>query len=197
MPRISRPRPIHSQSLAALGLALMGACHATQPTTAPTPDASSKPTLAVSESRRPDSVHFTQLKPFLPDHLDGFVGKEMKASTSQFGAVAVSEIDRVYESSARRAEIRIVDTNLPQKAGASVHAQPDGLPNARPFASGSARGYFTYDSQRRYALASVVISDRFVIGVTVENSPDDGDVERLVRAMDLPGLGRLVDTRVP
>jgi hypothetical protein len=121
----------------------------------------------------------------------------MKASTSQFGAVAVSEIDRIYESKVRRAEIRIVDTNLPQKAGASVHAQPDGLPNARPFASGSARGYFTYDPQRRFALASVIIADRFVIGVTVENSPDDGDVERLVRAMDLPGLGRLVDTHAP
>ncbi len=115
----------------------------------------------------------------------------MKASTSQFGGVAVSEIERAYEGHNQKAAIRILDTNLNRRAGAAVRAQASQVPNARPFADGQALGYVTFDPERRYAQASVVVADRFVVGVTLDDAHDDREVERLARAMDLGGLGKL------
>jgi hypothetical protein len=162
------------------------ACHHDPPPT-PNPPA--------EEPARPprdgDSIHFTRLKPFLPAELDGFHGGELKASTSQFGGVAVSEIERFYEREARRAEIRILDTNLNRKEGAALKAQASEVPHGRPFSSGPAQGYVSFDPERRYAQASIVVADRFVVGVTIEDARDDREAEGLVRALDLTGLGKL------
>jgi hypothetical protein len=173
------------------------ACHS-RPQVLAAPDASPAPSSpATHDHVQSESVHFSELKPFLPDRLGGFTGGEMKASTSQFGTVAVSEIDRIYESRSRRAQIRVVDTNLSRQSGAAVRPQPEGAPNARPFAQGSAHGYFSYDPQRRLAQASVIVGERFVVGITVEDAADDADAQMLVKALDLAGLGRLGAAQTP
>ena len=143
-----------------------------------------------------EAVHFTRLKPFLPETLGALHGGETRSSTSQYpGGFAVSQVERDYLGSGRRSAVRILDTNLNRKAGVAVRAEAADAPHARPFESGNAKGYLDYDPQKRVAQARVVISQRFVLDVTVEDTPDDREAERTVRAIDLKGLEKLASAK--
>lgn len=150
-----------------------------------------------STPRDGQSVHFSRLKPFLPHGVLDYRGGELHASTSQFGGVAVSEIERAYQGPVRRAKVRILDTNLNQQAGAALTARGEGIAGARPLAMAGAVGYATYDADRRHAQASVVVADRFVVAVTVESADGDGDAEAFARALDLAGIGGLAGRSIP
>ena len=174
-----------------IGFLLAVSCHGSTPAPV-TPEA--PPDAGVATETEP-ALHFTRLKPFLPETLGTLRGGETRSSTSEYpGGFAVSQVERDYVGLGRHSAVRILDTNLNRKAGVAVRAEAADAPHARPFESGRARGYVDYDPQRRVAQARVVIAERFVLDVTVDDAPDDRDAERTVRALDLEGLEKLASS---
>jgi len=143
------------------------------------------------------SIHYSRLTPFAPDPLGGYRGGAIRASTSQFGEVSVSEVERVYQGQDRSAKVRLVDTSLNDGARSPPLGEPyeDEEKVGRPMRASDAVGFVEFEKESRRATANLIVADRLLVTVTCEGSTGTGEAERLAAALDLRGLSLLVRSR--
>ncbi|MGZ3461395.1 MAG: hypothetical protein ACXU86_23130, partial [Archangium sp.] len=68
-------------------------------------------------------VHFEDLRPFLPETMEGLARARDEGSTGRYGDVSVSEAERSFtHGEEREVKVRIVDTTLGQKLGQAIRA---------------------------------------------------------------------------
>ena len=153
----------------------------------PTGGDSGEPAAAPFDGK---ALHFTRLQAFTPDALLEFKGGKTTASTAQFGAVAVSEVERSYSQGERTAKVRIVDTSLNHGAHAPTpgEAYEDDKKVGRPLRTAGAAGYVEFEKESQRAVANLIVADRVLVTLTFENARGPEDVERLAAALDLRRL---------
>lgn len=141
------------------------------------------------------TVHFTALRQFAPDALLELSGGRTSASTAHFGEVAVSEVERLYEGpDERRLKLRLVDTSLnhqvapPPPGPAFEDAQKIG----RPLHVAGGAGYVEYAKESHLAVANLIVAERVLVTLTLQNASGPEDAERLAAALPLAALDRLV-----
>ncbi len=143
-------------------------------------------------------VHFEQLRPFLPEALEGLARGRDGGSTGRYGDVSVSETERIFtRGEEREVKVRIVDTSLGSKLGQAIKAAADeGRNRARndptaPIFWKDAVGFVRYDETTGLAEASLLVGDRYVVAVSSRGYPGTVEVRRVARGIDLEGLARL------
>ena len=184
-----RARPLVGLVAIALTLALP-ACRAPSGPPAKAPAASPEAQGAAASSLDGKSLHFTRLQLFTPDELGDFKGGKTTASTAKFGEVAVSEVERSYSLGERTAKVRIVDTSLNHNAHAPKpgEAYEDEKKVGRPLRTAGATGYVEFEKENHRAVANLIVADRVLVTLTVENARGPEDAERLAAALDLRRL---------
>ncbi|MGC4117202.1 MAG: hypothetical protein QM765_22105 [Myxococcales bacterium] len=202
--RVARP----TWALTALLAALLGAACKDAPAK-PVPEAiSGAATTAAAEPTAPRSdagakapssldgktLHFTNLQRFAPDALLDFQGGKLAASTAQIGEVAVSEVERTYSSGARTLKLRLVDTSLNRGARAPKpgEAYEDDRKIGRPLGIAGASGYLEFEKESRRATANLIVTDRVLVTLTLEDARGPEDLQRLAVALDLRKLDALL-----
>jgi hypothetical protein len=143
-------------------------------------------------------VHFEELRPFLPEKLEGFTRARDTGSTGRYGDMSVSEAERRFtRGEDREVKVRIVDTNLGQRLGQAILAAADeGRARAQndptaPIFWKDAVGFVRYDEANGLAEASLLVGNRYVVAVTSRGFPGTVEVRRVARGMDFEGLARL------
>ena len=157
---------------------------------------------------RAPCVHYSELQAFLPASLSGplagFRAAHEGGSTGRYGAVSVSEAERVYvggeaggEEERPSLSVRIVDTTLKERLAAAIQrAVEDGRARqaddpAAPLLLSQAVGFVRYDPEVREAEASLLVGGRFVVAVTGRGFDDSRAVREVARGLDTEGLARL------
>lgn len=168
---------------------------AAAPATAPaTRDASAGPPKTLDGK----TLHFTNLQEFAPDAILDFASGKFAASTAQIGEVAVSEVERTYAApDGRSLKLRIVDTSLNRGARAPKPgpAFEDDQKVGRPVGTAGASGYVEFEKESRRATANLIVTDRVLVTLALENARGVEDVERLAVALDLRKLdARLLES---
>jgi len=140
------------------------------------------------------ALHFTRLQEFAPDKLLEFQGGKTAASTAQIGEVAVSELERTYVEGDRTVKLRFVDTTLNRGARAPKPgpAFEDDQKIGRPVQTAGASGYVEFEKESRRAAANLIVADRVLVSMSLENAHGPEDVERLAAALDLRRLEALL-----
>lgn len=174
--------------LAALALLALLACD----------EQTGKPVVAGSDQEteppRGLTIHYSKLVPFAPAALLEYRGGPTVASTSRFGEVAVSEIERNYTWGPRRLKLRIVDTNI--NRGARAPNPAEAFENAekigKPLLTGGAVGFVEYEKASRRAQADLIVAERILVTVTGEDVAGPEPIERFSAALDLNALAQVV-----
>ena len=148
-------------------------------------------------------VHYSELRAFLPAGLPGalagFRAADEAGSTGRYGAVSVSEAERVFVGEGAGAagsegrpslSVRIVDTTLKERLAAAIERAGQGGPEAR-LVMAQAVGFVRYDPEVREAEASLLVGGRFVVAVTGKGFDDSVAVREVARGLDTAGLARL------
>lgn len=144
------------------------------------------------------TIHFSKLVPFAPESLLGYRGGATAASTSRFGEVAVSEIERSYSNGTRELKLRIVDTNINRGAKARLgEAFENSEKLGKPLLTSSAIGYVELEKLTGRAQADLVVADRLLVTVAAENADGTEALERFCAALDLHALARVVRDEAP
>ncbi len=140
------------------------------------------------------TVHFTELRRFAPDALLEFAGGRTSASTAHLGAVAVSEVERQYHGPDEQSlKLRLLDTSLDRGAApAPGKAFEDAQRVGRPIRTAGAAGYVEYGKESHLGVANLIVADRVLVTLTLQNASGPEDAERLAAALDLAALDRLV-----
>ncbi len=156
-----------------------------------------EPASAASPDNFP-CVHFEQLRPFLPEVMEGLARGRDGGSTGRYGDVSVSEAERSFtRGEEREVKVRIVDTSLGGKLGEAIKAAADeGRNRARndptaPIFWKDAVGFVRYDETTGLAEASLLVGERYVVAVSSRGFPGTVEVRRVARGIDLEGLARL------
>jgi hypothetical protein len=143
-------------------------------------------------------VHFEELRPFLPESLEGLTRARDTGSTGRYGDMAVSETERRFtRGEDREVKVRIVDTSMGERLGQAIRAAADeGRNRARndptaPIFWKDAVGFVRYDETKGLAEASLLVGNRYVVAVTTRGYPGTVEVRRVARSIDLEGLARL------
>jgi hypothetical protein len=163
-----------------------------------------KKTPAVTETASEEGseafpcVHFEDLRPFLPETLEGLSRSRDGGSTGRYGEVSVSEAERSFtHGEEREVKVRIVDTTLGKKLGQAIRAAAqEGRNRAQndptaPIFWKDAVGFVRYDETNGLAEASLLVGNRYVVAVSSRGFPGTVEVRRVARGIDLEGLARL------
>ena len=157
----------------------------------------SEPASTTAPARFP-CVHFEELRPFLPEKLEGLVRGRDGGSTGRYGDVSVSEAERNFtRGEEREVKVRIVDTSLGTKLGQAIKAAADEGRNraqsdpTAPIFWKDAVGFVRYDETTGLAEASLLVGNRYVVAVSSRGFPGTVEVRRVARGIDLEGLARL------
>jgi hypothetical protein len=157
----------------------------------------SEPASATAPARFP-CVHFEELRPFLPEKLEGLIRGRDGGSTGRYGDVSVSEAERNFtRGEEREVKVRIVDTSLGTKLGQAIKAAADESRNraqsdpTAPIFWKDAVGFVRYDETTGLAEASLLVGNRYVVAVSSRGFPGTVEVRRVARGIDLEGLARL------
>lgn len=177
-------------------LAVLAACTSSPPaylTQALSRDAGPEP-IKQYEGK---SLHFSELLAFAPEKLLELQGGKATASTAKIGEVAVSEVERTYTQGELTAKIRIVDTSLnrgsrPPEPGPAFE---DDRKIGRPVLTSGANGYVEFEKESRRAVANLIVADRVLVTLTLENARGPEDAERLAAALDLRRLEKLLQAQ--
>lgn len=143
------------------------------------------------------TVHFRDLKPFLPRALPGFEQVKDEGSTGKYGEVVVSEAERVFSQKSREVSVRIVDTSVAERLARAITAAAknveadEGDELTGPLELVGAIGFVRFDQDQDKAEANLLVGDRYVVAVTTIGYPDTREVRRLSRELDLAGLSKL------
>lgn len=144
------------------------------------------------------TIHFSKLVPFAPESLLGYRGGATAASTSRFGEVAVSEIERSYSNGEQGLKLRIVDSNINRGAKARPgEAFEDDERLGKPLLMASTVGFVELEKQSGRAQADLVVADRLLVTVASESADGTLEIERFCAALDLHGLARVVREEAP
>ncbi len=140
------------------------------------------------------SLHHTRLQEFAPDRILDFEGGKIAASTAQIGEVAVSEVERTYTSGAQTMKLRIVDTSLNRGARAPKPgpAFEDDQRIGRPVGTAGASGFVEYEKGSHRAVANLIVADRVLVTLAMEDAKGPEDIQRLAVALDLRKLDAMV-----
>ncbi len=161
--------------------------------------APSSATTAAAEPATPfPCVHFKQLRPFLPERLDGLAQAGDEGSTGRYGEVSVSEVERLFtQGDEREVKVRILDTTLGERLGQAILAEAERSrrlapsdPTAPIFWEDTV-GIVRYDAEGGTAEASLLVGSRYVVAVSSRGFPGTVQVRRVARELDLEGLARL------
>jgi hypothetical protein len=143
-------------------------------------------------------VHFEELRPFLPETMEGLSRVRDGGSTGRYGEVSVSEAERSFtHGEDREVKVRIVDTTLGKKLGQAIRAAAqEGRHRAQndptaPIFWKDAVGFVRYDETNGLAEASLLVGNRYVVAVSSRGFPGTVEVRRVARGIDLEGLARL------
>lgn len=180
--------------LLALTAGLCAACRE-----APPPPGAPEPPPAAGMAA--PTVYFQELKAFLPAAVDGYRPVEERGSTGRYGAVSVSEAERVFredsEEAPREIAVRIVDTTLNGRLGESIRAavrdaaaRPPSDPTA-PIQLRDALGFVRYDPDEEQAEANLLVGGRYVVAVTTRGFQSTQEARRIARTLNLEGLAQL------
>lgn len=149
-------------------------------------------------------VHFDELRAFLPREVAGFTTARDEGSTGKYGEVAISEAERTFvpreprEDAGEDAElvVRIVDSTLSPRLGASIHdaitfgrAHPGGEGTPHPL--DGVVGFVRYDPRADQAEGNVLVAERYVVAVTASGFGDTHLVREVLARFDLAALSRL------
>jgi hypothetical protein len=194
----ARPRPGQLAACAAacaVGAGGLFACTCRNPSTEAGADSDAEVRPAPKTGK---TIHFSRLRPFLPDKLLELEGEAATASTSQFGDEAVSEAERSYRGGGREVKIRLVDTSLnrgrPSTPGVNFD---DEKSVGRPANIQGAVGFVEYEKESRRARADLVVAERLLVTVTCENARGPEEVERLASGLKLNELAALARDATP
>jgi hypothetical protein len=143
-------------------------------------------------------AHFEELRPFLPETLEGLTRSRDTGSTGRYGDMSVSEAERRFtHGEDREVKVRIVDTTLGERLGQAIRAEAEeGRGRAQndptaPIFWKDAVGFVRYDETNGLAEASLLVGSRYVVAVTSRGFPGTVEVRRVARGIDLEGLARL------
>jgi len=150
---------------------------------------------AAARSTEGQSLHFTRLRALAPDELLGYVGGKIEAHTSRMGAVATTELERTYTRGGNSLKLRLVDTNLtggarPPRPGPDFE---DDVRLGRPLRIAGASGYAEFEKDSLRASASLIVADRVLISLTMEDARGVDELEQFAAALDLERLEALLD----
>ncbi|MGI5863839.1 MAG: hypothetical protein ACOX6T_17530 [Myxococcales bacterium] len=144
------------------------------------------------------TIHFSKLLPFAPESLLEYRGAAAVASTSRFGDVAVSEVERSYTNGDQKLKLRIVDTNINRGAKARPgEAFENDEKLGKPLLMASAVGYVELEKRTRRAQADLIVADRLLVTVASENADSTEAIERFCAGLDLGALARVVRDEPP
>lgn len=194
------PAPVAALFLT-LGVLTAGCGRTPTPPDAPEAAPVARSAAPGGDGARAPCVHYSELQAFLPAALGGRLASFRAAhdggSTGRYGAVSVSEAERVYvgERAAHDDErpslsVRIVDTTLKERLAAAIERAAEGGPDAR-LVLRQAVGFVRYDPEVREAEASLLVGGRFVVAVTGRGFDDSRAVREVARGLDTEGLARL------
>ena len=202
-----RPRrPFWGLALALAAASAPGCKQASMPSAAPpvvsSPAASGPAGDAGAQATPPldgRSVHFTRLLELAPDKLLEYEGGKPAASTLRIGEVAVSEVERTYVNGEQSVKLRLVDTSLNRGARAPKPsaAFEDEQRIGRPVQTSGASGYVEFEKEQRRAVANLIVSDRVLVTLAMENARGPEDVERLASTLDLRRLEAILAALPP
>jgi hypothetical protein len=192
-------RPAGATAACALVAAAALACH--QPSTPAAGPAAQPPATQDAGNAEPPagrSIHFSLLAPFLPETLAGFTAGPLAASTSRFGGVAVTELERSYQADGRELALRLVDSNINRGASKPKVAEPyeDGQRVGRPLKTASSAGYVEFDKTSGRAHANLIIGERLLLTLDQEEAEGTAALERFCAALDVEGLARLAGQQI-
>ncbi|WP_257462648.1 hypothetical protein [Archangium lipolyticum] len=145
-------------------------------------------------------VHFEDLRPFLPEALEGLTRTQDGGSTGRYGDVSVSEAERSFtRGEEREVKVRIVDTTLGEKLGQAIRSAAEEGRSRAPndptapifWKDKEAVGFVRYDETNGLAEASLLVGNRYVVAVSSRGFPGTVEVRRVARGIDLEGLARL------
>lgn len=148
----------------------------------------------------PPTVYFQELQAFLPASVDGYAAVEERGSTGKYGAVSVSEAERVFRENTeagREISVRIVDTTLSARLGESIrHAVADAASRPKsdptaPIQLRDALGFVRYDPYEEQAEANLLVGGRYVVAVTTRGFQSTSEARQIARTLDLQGLAQL------
>jgi hypothetical protein len=150
------------------------------------------------------AVHFRELRAFLPREVAGFTTARDEGSTGRYGEVAISEAERAFVPREPRDDadgdaelvVRIVDSTLAPRLGASIH-DAIAFAHAHPGGEGTPRalegvvGFVRYDPHTDQAEGNLLVADRYVVAVTASGVGDTHLVRETLARFDLAALARL------
>ena len=142
------------------------------------------------------SVYFKALQPFLPAAVPGFQKVRDEGSTGRYGAVQMSEAERVFAHENEEIAIRIIDSTTVGKLSEGITAaaqaakqQPKEV--AVPLSLPSAVGYLRFDAAEEKVEANLLVANRFIVSVSSRGLKDGTEVRRIVESLDSEGLSKL------
>ncbi len=143
------------------------------------------------------TVYFQELRAFLPEPPEGYRQVRDRGSTGKYGAVSVSEAERVFARDGGELSVRIVDTTLAGQLAKSIRAavedarqRPPADPTA-PILLADAVGFVRFDPAGVRAEANLLVGGRYVVAVSSEGVEGTVEVRRLAGSLDLAGLSKL------
>jgi hypothetical protein len=140
----------------------------------------------------PRCVYFKRLSTFLPSVPQGYETLREEGSTGKYGAVSVSEAERVFGArDGRELAVRIVDTSLGSPLAQRIAAKAEEAPRSGELSVDGAVGFVRYDALSARAEANLWVADRFLVAVTGQGVEDTSEVELIASQLNVAGLSDL------
>ena len=154
------------------------------------------PPLSSQSQEQVDPVNWRELIPFLGD-IPGFEAEgKPEGSTISMGNYKISQAERDYSSGEKELHISITDGAYAQMAYAGVKmAMNFEIDTSEEYVKKVTikgfPGIEKYEYENKDGQVILLVAERFVVQLEVDNVPDTSELKKIAEGLDLEGLAKL------